>query len=665
MRNEIGLVVRIAALVSLAFVSSQANAQTLTTLYSFNGSVGFAPSTNLTVYGSTLYGTTGGGGATNDGVVFSLPVNGGSATLLCSFGGGSFQPDSSTLTLNGSTLYGMTYQGGTSNLGSVFSIPITGGDSTTLLSFTGTNGEFGYGGLTLIGSTLYGMTEGGGAYGDGTVFSINTNGSGYKDLLDFNGVNGKNPWGYLTLSGSTFYGLTTNGGINGLGSVFSMPVSGGTATSLYSFSAQPASGNYPHGGLVLSGSTLYGTTFAGGTSNDGTVFSLPVSGGSATTLLNFTGPNGDLPPGFLTLINGTLFGMTEQGGANNDGTIFSLPVSGGTATILSFNGNNGSMPFAGFTLNGSILYGTTLTGGTHNAGTVFALNIAPATIVVAKTQNATIITGGTGTLGMTLSNSPTSGYNLNYTLGAVVQSGSAALSGLTPSSGSLAPGGSQSCAVSATSTYLGVNTVSFTASDPNSSNLSKTTTATLTVLDHAVAAFANGSGTLNLNFGTLQQGSGTQSLQFQIENLPAVYRAGLDLDSVMVLSDPGGVFSTDTVSFSDLPAGKTSNEFNLFLNTSQIGQFSGVYQFNLSDEQDLSGHAGAQTLTLNVTANVTPEPSALVLLAAGTVALVGYSLRRRAARRTANPAAFDPQDAPPILSFHSHASPAHAARRAA
>ena len=77
-----------------------------------------------------------------------------------------------------------------------------------------------------------------------------------------------------------------------------------------------------------------------------------------------------------------------------------------------------------------------------------------------------------------------------------------------------------------------MNTLSFTASDPNSSNLSQTATATLTVLDHAAAAFTNGSGTVNLNFGTLQAGSGTQALQFQIENLPAAYRAGLALDSV-------------------------------------------------------------------------------------------------------------------------------------
>ena len=53
--------------------------------------------------------------------------------------------------------------------------------------------------------------------------------------------------------------------------------------------------------------------------------------------------------------------------------------------------------------------------------------------------------------------------------------------------------------------------------------------------------------------------------------------------------------------------------------------------------------------------SVVPEPSALVLLGVGAVALMGCWRRRRVARRTAKPAAFDqPQDGDPaILSFPS------------
>ena len=52
--------------------------------------------------------------------------------------------------------------------------------------------------------------------------------------------------------------------------------------------------------------------------------------------------------------------MTEDGGANGDGTIFSIPVTGGTpTTLLSFNGTNGEYPFGSLTLSGSTLYGMT------------------------------------------------------------------------------------------------------------------------------------------------------------------------------------------------------------------------------------------------------------------------------------------------------------------
>ena len=175
---------------------------------------------------------------------------------------------------------------------------------------------------------------------------------------------------------------------------------------------------------------------------------------------------------------------------------------------------------------------------------------------------------------------------------------------------------------------LGVTTVSFTSSDPNSSNLSQAATATLAVLDHSAAAFAGGGGTLNLTFGVLHLGSGTQDRKYQIENLPAAYRAGLALESVMALSDPSDVFSTDAMPFSDLPAGQTSGLMDLFFSPSQVGNFSGQYQLNLSDEQDLSGWAGGQTLTLNVTAEVVPEPSTLALLSVVAVEVTGAAWRR-------------------------------------
>jgi hypothetical protein len=104
--------------------------------------------------------------------------------------------------------------------------------------------------------------------------------------------------------------------------------------------------------------------------------------------------------------------------------------------------------------------------------------------------------------------------------------------------------------------------------------------------------------------------------------------AGLNLDSVTELSDPGGFFSTGPMSFTDLAPGDLSDPFDMTLtDLSQDGLFSGQYRFNLSDEKDLPRHAGQQTLVLNVTATVVPEPRTLALLRASELLMLGYGWR--------------------------------------
>ena len=195
----------------------------------------------------------------------------------------------------------------------------------------------------------------------------------FTTLFNFDGTHGGKPNGSLTLSpdGSTIYGMTEAGGTNGDGTVFSIPVGGGTPTTLFSFDG--IHGAYPLGSLTLSGSTLYGMTEEGGTNTIGTVFSIPVGGGTPTVLCSFDGTDGGQPQqGSLTLSGSTLYGMTLAGGTNGDGNVFSIPVGGGTATTLfSFDGTHGAGPFGSLTLSGSTLYGMTLAGGTNGWGTVF------------------------------------------------------------------------------------------------------------------------------------------------------------------------------------------------------------------------------------------------------------------------------------------------------
>ena len=355
-------------LIALWLVTNCVYAQTLTTLCSFSGSNGEYPDFGLTLSGNTLYGTTECGGiAYGYGTVFSVPASGGGPAVLALFNGSSNgdNPEGG-LTLSGNALYGTTQEGGTSGEGEVFSVPISGGAPTVLGSFNGFNGASPAGNLLLSGGTLYGLAFSGGTNSLGTVFSLPVSGGTPTPLATFNNdENGYYPSGNLMLIGNTLYGTTSQGGANGYGTVFSLPVSGGSLTVLASLN------NFDGGnarGVTLVGNNLYAATSNGGAYGYGAVFSLPVGGGVPTVLVSFPSSTG-YPTGSLTLGGNTLYGTTGQDNTNQYGTVFSLPLSGGSLTVLaSFNGSNGRSPVGGLTLSGNILYGTTDQGGSNYDG---------------------------------------------------------------------------------------------------------------------------------------------------------------------------------------------------------------------------------------------------------------------------------------------------------
>lgn len=142
---------------------------------------------------------------------------------------------------------------------------------TVLHSFTGgaSDGSRPSGSLTLSGSKLYGMTLIGGNSGAGTIFSMNTDGTGLGLLHSFAGGvgDGQYPTGSLTLSGSKLYGMTYSGGSSSNGTLFSMNTNGTGFSLLHSFTGSVSDGAAPEGSLTLSGSKLYGMTYLGGGSN--------------------------------------------------------------------------------------------------------------------------------------------------------------------------------------------------------------------------------------------------------------------------------------------------------------------------------------------------------------------------------------------------------------
>jgi uncharacterized repeat protein (TIGR03803 family) len=260
-----------------------------------------------------------------------------------------------------------------------------------LYAFHGTDGEGPTAGLTFDSAgNLYGNTFFGGANGYGEVFELSPNGDGtWKEiaLYAFNSRHGVGPYGNLVLDASgNVYGTTIAGGANIYGTVYELsPNAHGkwTHTILHSFQSTDGSG--PQCGVVFDAAgNLYGTAWEGGAYGFGVVFRVsPGKGGTWTeTVLHSFGKNtndGQGPLAAVTLDNsGNIYGTTSAGGSLGDGTVFKLQPTGKgkwTETVLHFFKNHpGRFPGAAvvFDQQGN-LYGTTEGDGQITFGSVFEI----------------------------------------------------------------------------------------------------------------------------------------------------------------------------------------------------------------------------------------------------------------------------------------------------
>ena len=275
----------------------------LTTLYSFcsqnSGGTcndGSSPLAGLMqAADGNYYGTTTYGGGNAGGTVFKITPAGKLTTLYqfcnltnsngyCLDGGA---PMSALVQTSNGDFYGTTYNGGTgldNSGGTIFKLSAAG-KLTTLYSFcqrttTCADGAYPFTGLIQAkNGNLYGVTRYGGYRQWGTVFEITPAGK-FTSLRFFRGIDGAGPYSALVQgSDGNFYGTTLSGGAyspqgTSLGTVFKMTPQG-ELTRRYSFCSLSncIDGASPAAGLVQgSNGDLYGVTFSGGATGDGTVF---------------------------------------------------------------------------------------------------------------------------------------------------------------------------------------------------------------------------------------------------------------------------------------------------------------------------------------------------------------------------------------------------------
>ncbi len=153
---------------------------------------------------------------------------------------------------------------------------------------------------------------------------------------------------------------------------------------MHRFAGAPNDGANPYAGLIRDhAGNFYGTTYAGGTADLGTVFKIDTTG-TETVLYSFQGgTDGSHPWAPVAMdASGNLYGTTTEGGSLNTlicgsgcGTVFKLDGSGNETVVHSFDGfPDGNRPMDGLVLGSDgNFYGTTTHGGTAGAGTIFKI----------------------------------------------------------------------------------------------------------------------------------------------------------------------------------------------------------------------------------------------------------------------------------------------------
>jgi hypothetical protein len=367
--------------------SIQPSGKNFAVIYNFSsGQGGSGPYTQLTAdAGGALYGSSLGGGELPpyQGQVYKLSGAGKgtfSRTVVRNMAGGKDgdTPSAMLLLANGTTMVGTTAgRGGGNCCGTVFQVNTDGSGYRVLHYFApAPSGNPGKDGGNPAGAlvedpatqTLYGILNDGGKVtkfctsGCGTVYQLVPSAGGkytFSVIYRFKGnADGMYPSDQLVLGKRVgngpppIYGTTTIGGnmndcynaqvniLTGCGMVYVLNANGKTFAKkiLYRFQGyQSNDGSQPIVGLTLVGSTLYGTTSAGGSADTsyGTVFGISTSGTGYKILHSFvSGDDGGYPSGVLTYSNGFLYGVTSEGGSKTVctdnypgcGTIYSIAV---------------------------------------------------------------------------------------------------------------------------------------------------------------------------------------------------------------------------------------------------------------------------------------------------------------------------------------------------
>ena len=309
------------------------------TLFDFSGTSGAYPYAGPIIDRVTgiLYGTTTGGGNSGNGTVYSLaPARGGWSEAVLhsfSFSHGSYPYPPLLKDKASGDLYGTTLNGGAYHCGTAFQLAQVNGNWTFSIIYNfQKGGDACHPTVQLKPGAQAGTLIGASSGRKGTLFELKrSNGLWSESVIHtFTGSDGVHPYDIDASHDGTIYGVAYAGGRFGNGVVFQLTptLNGYTYSVIYDFlgGSDGAFGV----GINYDATTgyLYGTTFSGGSSGNGTIFRLAPSGTgwTETVLHSFAGaPNDGGRPYSRPIVDrptGALYGTTGGGGANDGGTVY-------------------------------------------------------------------------------------------------------------------------------------------------------------------------------------------------------------------------------------------------------------------------------------------------------------------------------------------------------
>jgi uncharacterized repeat protein (TIGR03803 family) len=313
----------------------------LMTLYTFTFTDGEFPAGGLTLAtDGNFYGTSQLGGANGEGVLFRVSPTG-VYTVLHAFTGGSDgnAPTTAPIETESGVLYGTSGgAGGNGEVSALYKFVISSGEFSAVYTIPSSFGNVPSPPVQINNGDFFISTDSSPS-GCGSLLRITPAGV-LKSSYTFSSCyskQGAEPNSIVAAADGNVYGTSSEGGISwvGGGTVFRDNPATGIVSVVHGFGSVPNDGINGDGLMQATDGNFYGTTVEGGTPPDiGTIFKL--SADAYTILASFPsgGSTPPLPFAPTQHTTGTLYGVTFAGGTTSLGSVYSLDMGLGPFVSL-------------------------------------------------------------------------------------------------------------------------------------------------------------------------------------------------------------------------------------------------------------------------------------------------------------------------------------------